>query len=332
MHRTVFPHDFLADFGFLPLRAQGRVELARLELGGLQPVAEGTRTKVLRVVREAFFPGAGAGSAAALSAPEQELARMRAHACRLTPDRALDTLADAAAFVEERGMITLTADCALPSLFGAVHEEPYAPGTPGFGSWPRTRWWWSSALVSEPGVLLTKVHRGRSLYAAARVQAALDPLCRAELARAEDGAFGADAARLLERLAESGPSLGEDLCFELGLTAAEFRRLRARLERVGAVAGRWLRLELEDGRTVEASELVRWDALPPAPPAPGGLAELLVLGVAAAVVAREREARRWLTWQAPAEVVEALVVRGAAGTARARAPLDSRSRSPASCR
>ena len=35
VHRTVFPRDFLADFGFQPVRAQGRVELARLELGGL---------------------------------------------------------------------------------------------------------------------------------------------------------------------------------------------------------------------------------------------------------------------------------------------------------
>jgi hypothetical protein len=56
VHRTVFPADFLADFGFLPVRAQGRVELARLELGGLQPVEEGKREKVLAVVREAFLP------------------------------------------------------------------------------------------------------------------------------------------------------------------------------------------------------------------------------------------------------------------------------------
>ena len=41
VHRTVFPRDFLSDFGFETVRAQGRVELARLELGGLQPVAEG---------------------------------------------------------------------------------------------------------------------------------------------------------------------------------------------------------------------------------------------------------------------------------------------------
>ena len=55
-HRTLFPADFLADFGFVPVRAHGRVELARLELGGLQPVEEGAREKVLQVVREAFMP------------------------------------------------------------------------------------------------------------------------------------------------------------------------------------------------------------------------------------------------------------------------------------
>ena len=55
-HRTIFPADFLADFGFVPVRWQGRVELARLELGGLQPVEEGAREKVLSVVREAFMP------------------------------------------------------------------------------------------------------------------------------------------------------------------------------------------------------------------------------------------------------------------------------------
>jgi len=56
VHRTVFPRDFLADFGFETVRVEGRVELARLELGGLQPVAEGSRSKVLRLVQEAFAP------------------------------------------------------------------------------------------------------------------------------------------------------------------------------------------------------------------------------------------------------------------------------------
>jgi hypothetical protein len=53
-HKTVFPQDFLADFGFQVIHAAGRVGLSRLELGGLQPVAEGKRAKVLRVVQDAF--------------------------------------------------------------------------------------------------------------------------------------------------------------------------------------------------------------------------------------------------------------------------------------
>jgi hypothetical protein len=56
VHRTVFPADFLADLGFRPVRAQGRVELARLELGGLQPVLEGRRAKVMRALKQAVSP------------------------------------------------------------------------------------------------------------------------------------------------------------------------------------------------------------------------------------------------------------------------------------
>jgi hypothetical protein len=56
VHRTVFPRDFLADFGFRTVRSVGRIELARLELGGLQPVEEGTRQKVLNAVRDALQP------------------------------------------------------------------------------------------------------------------------------------------------------------------------------------------------------------------------------------------------------------------------------------
>ena len=56
VHRTIFPSDFLADFGFGPIRWSGRVALARLELGGLQPVEEGSRARVLARVKEAFTP------------------------------------------------------------------------------------------------------------------------------------------------------------------------------------------------------------------------------------------------------------------------------------
>jgi len=56
VHRTVFPRDFLSDFGFRTVRLSGQVELVRLELGGLVPVLEGKRARVLRALREAFMP------------------------------------------------------------------------------------------------------------------------------------------------------------------------------------------------------------------------------------------------------------------------------------
>jgi hypothetical protein len=56
VHKTIFPRDFLSDFGFLTVRSSGPVELVRLELGGLVPVVEGRRAKVLRAVRAAFSP------------------------------------------------------------------------------------------------------------------------------------------------------------------------------------------------------------------------------------------------------------------------------------
>jgi hypothetical protein len=63
-----------------------------------------------------------------------ELRERRAYECRLTPDRALDTLDDAVEFLRDRGMLTRTTDCSLPSLYEACHEEPYKPG--GRGSLP----------------------------------------------------------------------------------------------------------------------------------------------------------------------------------------------------
>jgi hypothetical protein len=56
VHRTVFPADFLADFGFRIIRTQGRVELARLELGGLVPVHEAMPARVFRALKEALTP------------------------------------------------------------------------------------------------------------------------------------------------------------------------------------------------------------------------------------------------------------------------------------
>ena len=63
-HRTVFPADFLGDFGFRVVRTSGRVGLARLELGGLA-AGRGRQARAGAARREGgLHAGAGAGAAA----------------------------------------------------------------------------------------------------------------------------------------------------------------------------------------------------------------------------------------------------------------------------
>lgn len=213
-----------------------------------------------------------------------ELRERRAFECRLTPERALGSLDEAEAFLLDRGLLTRMSDSALPSLFEACHEEPYAPGRPGFGRWPRTKFSWFGELGAR-GHLTLAVHGGKSLLVTDDTARLLDPLCRAELERRADDP-------LLRHLETAGPSELEDLQLELGLAPKELRRLRAPLERCGAVVARSVVYEDPHRHT---SVLARWDQLVPERSG-GGLAELLVAGVRAAVLAPEPELARWFSW------------------------------------
>ena len=243
----------------------------------------------------------------------ETLEARRAVACRLTPAHALATLDEAEAFLLERGLLTLTPDCALPSLFGACHEEPYAPGARGFGTWPRTKWPWHAALAARPGVLLVKLHRGKSLYLSPALVAIVDPLCREALARAEQGDAGAGAAHLLKHLAASGPTLAEDVLEQLGWERARLRAQRDQLERLGIVVSRSVTLPTARGEERQSSELARWDQVArPAPQAAAfaGLEALLLAGMRAAVLAPQRELRQWFSWPVGQPLIEQLLAAG----------------------
>jgi hypothetical protein len=226
-----------------------------------------------------------------------ELQERRAYECRLTPDRALETLDDAEAFLRDRGLLTRTADSALPSLFEACHEEPYAPGSRGFGQWPRTKFGWFGEL-GERGYLILKIHRGKSLLVTDEVARIVDPILRAELERMEGAAD--DWARLLRHLAAAGPSTLEDLQTELALKPKELKLIRSPLERCGAIVARSLVYAAGEGHA-HTAELSRWDQVYSA--ANDGnvhlhhsLQELLFAGIRAAVVTPERQVRKWFSW------------------------------------
>jgi len=83
-----------------------------------------------------------------------QLREHRVFCCRLSPDRALWSVEDADAFLRDRGLLTPTADCALPSLYEVCHENLYRPGRPGFATWPATKWPWFGELADR-GHLVT---------------------------------------------------------------------------------------------------------------------------------------------------------------------------------
>ena len=94
----------------------------------------------------------------------QDLEHRRAYECRLTPDRALQSVDETAAFLAERGLLTRTPDSSLPSLFEACHEEPYVEGGRGFASWPRTKYSWAGELGERFGVTTLKIQSGKNLF------------------------------------------------------------------------------------------------------------------------------------------------------------------------
>ena len=227
--------------------------------------------------------------------PPAELLERRAFLCRLTPDRALETLDDAEAFLRDRGMLTRSPDSSLPSLFEACHEDPYAPAAGGFGQWPRTKWGWSFALLGRPGVYSLKIHhRRKTLYVAAAIARLIDPIVRDELERMT--AESADWAAVLEHLDATGPSTSDDLKTELGFGSRELKAILYPLELCGVVVTQPVQAR-EDG-LVEAFTYARWDQVfPEAAPGRASIDDLLVAGVHAAVLATEREIPRWFSWR-----------------------------------
>ena len=243
-----------------------------------------------------------------------ELRQRRDRECRLTPDRALESVDEAHEFLRERGLLTRTADCALPSLYGACHEEPYQAGGRGFASWPATKWPWTYELAERPDVHSLDIHRGKTILLSNEVLALVDPVCRAELARMEAGDPG--WRRLLRHLADNGPALADDVEVELGLKHKELRSLRSPLQRCGALVARPVILPAQAGDGhLHRSELARWDQAYPEPaPGPPDIVALMGAALHAAVLAAEKDLVRWFSWRwlLPADLAEQLIDRGLA--------------------
>jgi hypothetical protein len=256
-----------------------------------------------------------------VGSPVEALVAHRSYLCRLTPDRALERFDDAVEFLRDRGMLTRTPDCSLPSIFEACHEEPYLPGGHGFAAWPKTKYWWAGELEERPDVLTLKVHRGKNIIFTGAAIDAVGGVCVDELERMEREDAG--WRRLLRHLESAGPSTLEDLQRELSLKPKELRSLRSPLERCGAVVARQRVFPAASDRSsadaaggadaagagdgpegaahIHTSELARIDQVWTAPSGTvnpqQSFEDLVVAGVRAAVVAEESELGRWFSWR-----------------------------------
>lgn len=231
-------------------------------------------------------------------------AKRRHRECRLTQDRALKSLDEASEFLAERGLLTRMPDSALPSLFGACHEAPGKVGGRGFDLWPRTKWIWSFQLAARAGTLLTKLHRGKSLYLTTETARLFDPLVRQAMVQASG-----DEKRMLAHLEQQRDSTMEDLELELGWDRKHLRRIRERLERVGAVLTHGLVFENES--EWHLAPLRRWDqVVREAPAAADPLGAILVAAMRAAVLTPETDLQKWFSWPIPDGTVDRLVREG----------------------
>jgi len=240
-----------------------------------------------------------------------ELRQKRIRELRLTADRALQTLDEAEQFLAERGVLTLTQDSALPSLFAACHEEPYKRGSAGFGSWPKTKWPWGGELALRPSAIALKVHRGKVLLFHRDVARAVDPLARTALAEAD--AAGDERSRLLRHLRSAGRSQVDDVKAELGLEGPALRKIREKLESVAAIVSREIEVDDGKGGHKHTSELARWDQVWTKPWKANeeqALAELALVGVRAAVLTHQDEVGKWFTWPVEWPIIAGLIQQG----------------------
>ena len=198
-------------------------------------------------------------------------------------------------------MLVRMPDCALPSLFAACHEVAARPGGRGFDLWPKTRWIWSFQLTLDGHAVLTKLHRGKSLYLSADIALLFDPLVRKSI----DAATG-DDARLLDHLARHGPSMADDIELELGWERKRLKSVRDRLERVGAIVSDGL--VFNEAREWHFAPMRRWDSVFKKPAASDDpIGDIVVAGVRAGVIVPESDVRSWFSWQVPSAIIDRLV-------------------------
>jgi len=228
--------------------------------------------------------------------------RSHADAARATRHRtaaglALTNLDDAAAFLEQMGLLLQSPHPYLPSLFGAAQGQPAKPGAGGFGQWPAHAWSWAGELAERDDVLLTKVLLGKRTLVHRRLWPALDAAVRER--QPEDTAERA----VLDVLAEHDAVRTDQLRYP-GQEERAGKRALGRLEALGLVTCRPVLVDAH--RHVALARA--WTRVFPVPlGGDRGVASFVLAALHAAGPVPAHEPRRWFAW--PRAEVDAAVTR-----------------------
>ena len=190
--------------------------------------------------------------------------------------------------------MTRTEQSALPSLYEACHEDPYMPASRGFGQWPETKWPWFGELADREGAYALKIHRGKHILVTEQVAALLDPILRSELERMHsEGTTGRSCSTISTPL---GRPRSRICARSSGSRRRRSRASRAHSSGAASSSAGHSRSRRRPRGRIRTRRSSPWDQVYPEPSASGGLEDLTVAAVRAAVVAPERQAYRWFSW------------------------------------
>lgn len=222
---------------------------------------------------------------------EAAFAEDRARRHRLTPERQLRNIEDAAGFLEEMGLLLQTPHPYLPALFSAAQGKPAKPGARGFGQWPEHAWSWAGELAEREDVVLTKVVLGRRTLVHRRLWPALDAALRG---RPSDGH---DVQSIIRALRSRGTLRTDELREVSGFGGSAARKrydaAMSELEATGIVLCR--PVLVNNHEHVAVAEL--WESRFPKPLRESrGPTEFIRATIVAAGSVPTREVPKWFAW------------------------------------
>lgn len=240
----------------------------------------------------------------------ESLQQIRVASHRHMRELRLRSFEEAAKFIEEHGLVTLSPVSELPSLIGAVMGSDEKPKGKGFQSLHNPEVWkaweWFAKLDDRKTTIGCKLLHGQSTLVHKRLWPHLHRLALDRLEALGAGRIFSKLSRdLVDWLANHGPERSDRICHGMGLTSREQRREFKKAK--DELAAHGLLLLSEDASPefhTHAPILTLWTAWAPKDvvrrcerlSVVEARAEILCAAIDAAVLAAEKAVQHWFRW------------------------------------